>query len=108
MIKTIGLYEFRQAFIDYNRQDNFSYGGLGLLFDYFEMVEDVTGDPIELDVIAICCDFSEDGYEEIADYYSIDISGFNEDESRTEVVEYLEENSFVVGVTDDSIIYQQF
>lgn len=46
------------------RPDNFSYEGLELLFDYFEQYEEETGHEIDLDVIAICCDFHECATEE--------------------------------------------
>ena len=59
MKKTIDLYEFRKEFEDYDRADNFSYAALDALYDYFEELEDETGEQIELDVIGICCDYHE-------------------------------------------------
>ena len=55
IIKTIDIYEFRRAFTDYDRADQFSYEGLGALFDWLED----TGAPYELDVIGLCCEFTE-------------------------------------------------
>ena len=51
------------------RPDNFSYEGLKALYEYFdELSEDQN---IELDVIAICCDFTEyENFEEIKKDYS--------------------------------------
>ena len=47
--------QFRDEFRQCGRADQFSYEALGLLFDYFEEI-----DPdYELDVIAICCEYSE-------------------------------------------------
>jgi hypothetical protein len=46
------------------RPENFSYDALGAMFDYFD---DFGSDvDVELDVIAICCDFSE--YTSLVDY----------------------------------------
>jgi len=59
MKRTINVHEFRDAFRDYGRDDSFSYNGLGALFDWLEELEDDWGEDIELDVIGLCCDFSE-------------------------------------------------
>lgn len=109
MKQTVYLSDFRDSFKRI-RPDNFSYEGLGLLFDYFEQYEDDIGEEIELDVIAICCEWAEDTLENIASNYSIDISGL-EDASEIEytVLEYLNDHTQVAGVTDNgSIVYQQF
>ena len=61
MYQTVSFYDFERAFITADRADNFSYNGKKALFEWFEAMEDMTGDEIgiELDVVAICCDFSE-------------------------------------------------
>jgi hypothetical protein len=48
------------------RGDQFSYEGLIALFDYLEMLEDDIGEPIELDVISLCCEYSE--YENLKEF----------------------------------------
>ena len=65
MIQTINEYQFADAFKSI-RPDNFSYEGLKALYDYLEQYEDDTGDQIELDVIAICCDYTE--YENLKEF----------------------------------------
>jgi hypothetical protein len=66
MINTINKYEFRDAFQKMGRGDQFSYEGLIALFDYLEMLEDDIGEPIELDVISLCCEYSE--YENLKEF----------------------------------------
>ena len=97
--------QFREAFYAAGRGEQFSYEALGLLFDYLE-----EADPdMELDVIGICCDYSEDIPESIAENYSIDIEGLNDGEILDSVTAYLEENTIVVGTTSTGgIIYSQF
>jgi hypothetical protein len=97
--------QFRQAFYAAGRGEQFSYEALGLLFDYLEEC-----DPeMELDVIGICCDYSEDMPESIAENYSIDVEGLNDGEILDSVTDYLEEKTTVVGTTSTgAIIYQQF
>lgn len=71
IVTTIDQNEFRRAFHDYGRGDQFTYEGLNALFDYLEQLSEDTGINIELDVIALCCEFSEYAdLEEIKSNYS--------------------------------------
>ena len=100
IVQTINEHQFREAFKDMGRGDQFSYDGLGLLFDYLEQVSDDCDEPYELDVIGLCCDFAEGTPEEIARNYSIDID---------DVVCYLLQNSVFIGETyEGTIVYRQF
>jgi hypothetical protein len=65
MKKTVYKSDFIEAF-QAVRPDQFSRAGLSALYDYFEDC----GQEIELDVIAICCEFTEyaDIQEFVADY----------------------------------------
>ena len=59
MKRTIDEYEFVKAFDDYGRGNNFSRAGRFALYDYLTDREEDTGEEIELDVIALCCQFTE-------------------------------------------------
>jgi hypothetical protein len=105
MKQTIGLSQFQDAF-DAIRPNNFSYEGLEQLFNYFESYEQDTNEEIELDVIAICCEYSENTPKEIATYYNIDIE--DDGNELLNVMDYLADHTSVIGHTDTTIIYQQF
>ncbi len=91
------------------RPDNFSYQGLRVLFDYFEEIDDSCGIESELDVIGICCEFSEATWEVIASDYSIEIDQTeNDDEQKAQVLDFLADQGALVGETDHSIVYRQF
>lgn len=93
---------FKDAFRQYGRQDNFSYEGLGILFEYFENYEEDCGDSIELDVIAICCEYQEMYVADIAENYSIEIDDDLDDDEIVQAVEdYLNYNSRVCGKWED-------
>jgi hypothetical protein len=62
---------FESAFRDYNRLNNFPEG-LQALFEYLESYEDDTGSEIELDVVALCCDYSEDKLLNVLKEYNLD------------------------------------
>ena len=59
MKQTINSYDFMDAFRTHGRQGQFSNDGLRALFEYLEQIEEDTGEEMELDVITLCCDFSE-------------------------------------------------
>jgi len=84
-----------------DREGQFSYEGLGLLFDYLEEL-----DPdAELDVIAICCDYAESTPEEIIESYGIEYDG-EKPEAMEAAIAYLEANTSIIGTTSTgSIVY---
>lgn len=96
MKTTVSQSEFIDAFHRYDRYDQFGYDALCSLFDYLEQMEDDCGEEMELDVIALCCDYSVDSVADIASNYSIDIAGMDDDEARSAVLEYLRDNTHVV------------
>ena len=71
MIETVSKFRFIDWFRSSDTyKNNFSYEGLNALFDFYEELEDGTGEQIEFDPIAICCEWSEyDSFEEIKDTY---------------------------------------
>ncbi len=104
MKTTLDFNDFRDAFRTYNRLDNFSREGLELLFDFCEEC-----DPdMEMDVIALCCEYSEDTPEDIAQNYSIDIEDMDEDEILEAVRDYLNDNTTLVGETSTGFVYAIF
>ena len=88
MIKTITRYEFEDAF---NKSDtyknNFSYEGKKALFEYFEEYEESTGEKIEFDMVAICCEYSEyTNLTELQENYT-DIKDLQDLQDHTQVIE---------------------
>lgn len=108
MKQTIDFRTFRDTFRAYDRADNFSREGLEVLFDYLEQYEGETGQEIELDVVALCCDYNEDTPDDIIENYSIDVAGMDDDEKIDAVREYLEENTQLVGETSSGFVYACF
>ena len=115
MKQTINFYDFRRTF-ESIRPDNFSDSGLSALFDYLEAYEGDTGEELELDVIALCCDFSEDWADNIAADYNIDIEDAEGDPEAVAIIvrDYLQDEGAYVGEAgeDDtgraSFVYRQF
>lgn len=99
MKSTVTVYDFRQAFHNMGRGEQFTYEGLGALFEWLENYEEETGQEVELDVIALCCDFTE--YE--------DLEEFQRDYGEEyETIEDIENNTTVIRVGVDGFIIQAF
>ena len=108
MKTTVYFSEFRDYFHEI-RPDNFSYEGLRILFDYFEEFEESTGEEVEFDVIGICCDFSEDSFENISDLYGIELDPeTDEDEQKQQVIDFLQSEGAYVGDSINGIVYRNF
>lgn len=102
---------FISQFEDFGRKDNFSNAGLSALFEYCEDMESDLGEEWELDVIALCCDFTESDIDTIANDYDIDLSGCVDlDEQFNMVLDFLESETTVIYSDENTgtILYQNF
>ena len=87
----IGFNQFCDQFLYKNRENNFSYEGKRVLFDY---LEDTYDGEYDLDVVELCCAYSEDSIENVLEnnYFSS--------------IEELERNALVLHVDSETIIYE--
>jgi hypothetical protein len=97
---TIDAQDFIRAFQEYNRTDQFSKKGLGILFDYLEEV----APDYELDVIDLCCDYVEQSWQDIANDHHIDLSDCEDDAACIEAVrDHLEYHTSIVGEPETGV-----
>ena len=110
MKQTINLHDFRNAFKQAGRENQFSYEGLEVLYNYLTQFEDDTGQELELDIIALCCEFAESSPKQISNDYNIALYGWeNEEELANEVLEVLYDHTSVAGVCPNGdIVFTQF
>lgn len=109
MKTTVNLHDFREAFRLAGRENQFSYDGLEALFDYLEQYEEDTGEELELDVVALCCDFAESTDKELIEYYDIDVSDCEDDDEVADTIqEYLEDQGAYVNRVNGGFVYRQF
>lgn len=88
MKETVTEFRFVDAFQSI-RPDNFTRSGLQEMFDYFEQLEEDVGEEFELDVIAICCEWSQ--YQSLKEYnedHDTDFKDVDELREYTEVIEF--------------------
>jgi hypothetical protein len=70
MKMTVDFGTFQERFDIMSRKDQFSSNGLRALFDYLEDLENDLGEEIEVDVIALCCDYVEyESFEQLQKDY---------------------------------------
>ena len=108
--------DLRSLFRDYGRESTFSHHAYEWLWDYLEQYEEDTGTPLEIDVIALCCDYTEEDYDSIAQNYSIELPERDEDESEEDhaeavheaILDHLRDNTVVLGFDDDSVLFAAF
>jgi len=96
MKTTVNIYQFRNEF-EQTRPDNFSYEGLTALFNHLEEYEESCDTEVELDVIALCCDFTE----------YVDLAEIQQNYNDIESMEDLSNHTMVIEF-DKGIIIQNF
>jgi hypothetical protein len=100
MKQTINIYDFEQAFKQHGRIDNFTYQGLKALFSYLEELEEDIGHEFELDVVAICCDYTE--YENLAEFHD------NYSAEDYPDLDTISDSTIVIDIDGTSFIIQAF
>ena len=98
MKQSVSIYDFEMAFKRCERE-NFSYDGLKALFEYLEEFEDGTGEEVELDVIALCCEYAE--YDSLNEYN--DDYGTKYDE-----IDLIQDDTTLIKIDDERFIIQQY
>lgn len=93
MKKSINLSKFRDSFKTMNR-DDYSYEGYEVLYNFLEEVSE--GD-YDLDVVGVCCEFSEDEANYFFEQYDV------------KSIEELSDHTIVLSIPNSSrIIIQDY
>ena len=113
IVKTFNENDFINEFKLYNRLNNFSIKGLHILFESLEQTAIDCEKNIEMDVIALCCEYNEDSITDIINNYGIDLRECFEEDVAEAVTEYLQDNTSICGQYEDDygvtyFVYQAF
>jgi len=100
MKQDINFSQFCDAFRSMDRNENFSYSAKRMLFDYLEEQSEETGTEYNLDIIEVCCDFTEMDNETIMQEYKI--------ESEDDIEDYLNKNTMLIGETKEGWLFLAF
>jgi len=99
MKNTVTLYDFERAFVNAGRKDQFTYDAKKALFEYLEQYEEDCDTEIELDVIALCCEYTEyENLKEFQDNYG----------EKFETLDDIRDETTVIEIDDDAFIIQDF
>jgi hypothetical protein len=93
------MYQFERAFKNMDRCEQFSYDGLKALYEYLVEYEEDTGEEIELDVIALCCEYAE--YDSLKEFQA----DYGE---KYESIEAISDATALIPIDDNAFIIQQF
>lgn len=101
-------YQLEQLFREYGREDYFSLEGFDALYNYLDEYSDEVGEPFKVDVIALCCDFTEySGWEELYNIYSYSYNyksktfeELEENEELDDFTEWVQDRTTVIEVTN--------
>lgn len=113
IVTTLDQQAFVNMFADYNRSDNFTTEAREALFDYYEEMSESSGTPFEMDVIAICCDWSELTLQDALNDYSYlldtdQLAECEDDDDKLYYVEnILQEETFVIRL-ENTLLVQCF
>jgi hypothetical protein len=118
MKQTIMFGDFCDSFSE-DRKNTFSYEGKKALFNYLEQYEEETGEELELDPIALCCEYSEynSAYEAMKEYQPDDMPMMGEEgddlteiaeKNEAEALSWLQDRTMVIEVEGGGVIIAQF
>lgn len=101
-------YQLEQLFKECGRENHFSYEGFNALYDYLDEWSDAVGEDFKVDVIALCCDFTEySDWEELYNNYSYAYNNksktfkeLEEDNELSDFMEWVQNRTTVIKVTD--------
>lgn len=119
LIQTIDSSELFHLASRMDRADNFGFKGWRVIGEYFEGFSEDTGEDIEVDIVAICCEYSmaesADGvFYEYDHLHGVDLpeeetwEEMPEDEKLETIQSFLQDQTSIVVCEDDLIIWQAF
>lgn len=115
IVQTVSFSSFCDTFARMGRADQFSYAAKKALFDYLENYSEETGEPVELDVIALCREYSEDTAEDMNEDFNLMIENEEDEDDEEfknrlneEVGEFIEKNSTLIMAKSGNFVYANF
>ena len=98
IVSTVNEHEFIQQFKDRGRDSQFSREGLQALFQYLEDYSEDTREDFQLDVIALCCDYTEySSFEDVQQDYKY-----------CDSLEYLQDHTHVILLNNGGMLVSNY
>lgn len=107
LVKTFDMYDLKREFEEWNR-DYFSIQACDAMIDLFDQCGNV-----ELDIVGLCGDFSEEDADYIIDDYSNieEIAACRDEDGNVDIdalMDALNYYTYAVQTFDNNILYQTF
>lgn len=94
LYQEVSFTDFCELFRLYNRANDFSYEAKRVLYDALLGIAEEQQTPMEVDIIAICGEYCEIRKDEVSS------------ETEAKGLEELYDHTWVLGETDDTVIYE--
>lgn len=106
MKQTVNFFAFERTFFNAGRRNQFTPEALRALYDYLEE----TDPDYELDVVALCCEYTEEDIADLVERLCIDTEDMDADEIVEAVLDELNRETSVVGAVDGGarIVYLEY
>ena len=108
IIQTVNFYDFIRAFETCDRGEQFSREALSALFDYYDELSDDTGEPYSLDVIAICCEWSEldddDIFNDYGERAAEELEMKEDDVTTDDIIDYLRGLTYIIELENSTLV----
>ena len=119
LIQTVDSSDLYHLACKMARGDCYGYVGWKAIGNYLEELSEDTGENIEIDIIAICCEYSmaesaDDAYMQFDHLHGVDLPEeeawreMTEEEKLETIEEFLQKNTSLVICKNDLIIWQAF
>lgn len=103
LVKKIYFNDFLEEFEKHGRENQFSYEGKKALFQYLNELSEDIGEPIELDIVAICCEFTE--YSNLKEFNN-DYEHYIGDD--VDSIDDIQQYTTLIPINDEAFIIQDF
>lgn len=112
MKQTLSVHEVAGLLMKDKHNNGFSYEGCIALAEYFEEVETEINEEIEIDIVAIRCDWTEyddftKAFKDYNGYHPNSNSELDDDEKEKECEKYFQTRTFVIKF-DKGVLIKQF
>ena len=115
LIQTVDSSDLYHMAARMGRGDNFGYNGWRAIGDYLDELSNDMGEDVEVDIIAICCDYSmaesaDDAYMQYDHLHGVDLpeeeawEELTEEEKLETVRTFLQENKGQLVICEDDLI----
>ena len=113
IVQTVNADTFIREFDKMDRSENFTTAARYALFQYYDDLSEDIGEDFQLDVIAICCDWSEVDAEQAASEYGYildaeELAECDDDDDKMDYIESVLSDETIIIRLENALLIQAF